>query len=179
MATIPTPLLQGVLDKASIAQLLAGTPPLIEGLIDPQVQLQPNGIDLTLRTLAALTTAGQLGMSMEDRVLSKAEEITFDTQGYVHLPAGFYLATLNEVVHLPPNLAALAWPRSSLLRCGVTIHNAVWDAGYEGRSQCLMSVFNPLGLRIARNARILQMLFFPLAQPVTEGYQGVYQRENL
>jgi len=65
-----------------------------------------------------------------------------------------------------------------LLRCGVTVNTAVWDAGYSGRSQSLMVVYNPQGFRIQRNARIVQLVFLRLTHE-TEGYRGVYQRENI
>jgi len=68
---------------------------------------------------------------------------------------------------------------SSLLRCGVSIHNAVWDAGYSGRSQSLMVVYNPQGFRLYRNARIVQMVFFFLSREVAQGYQGMFQGENI
>ncbi len=173
------PSLPGALDRATLQQLLDATPPLLEGMPDPATQLQPNGVDLTLRSVAWLSSIGQVGIDNSDRVLSGAVEQEFDYEGYLHLAAGPYLITLNEVVHLPRDLTALAWPRSSLLRCGVAIHSAVWDAGYEGRSQCLMSVLNPHGFRVARDARVLQLVFFSLSQPAAVGYQGVYQRENL
>jgi len=73
---------------------------------------------------------------------------------------------------------ALARPRSSLLRCGVTVNTAVWDAGYSGRSQSLMVVYNPQGFRVQRNARVVQLVFLRLTQE-TEGYRGVYQEENI
>jgi dUTP pyrophosphatase len=92
---------------------------------------------------------------------------------------GCYLVTYNEVVNLPKNIMALATPRSSLLRCGVSIHSAVWDAGYSGRSQSLMVVYNPQGFRLYRNARIVQMVFFFLSREVPQGYQGVFQGENI
>lgn len=169
----------GVLDRASLSRLLEATPPLVEGMLSAIEQVQPNGIDLTLRSVAWLATIGQIGASQAERVLSSAVEQEFDGEGWVHLAAGPYLVTFNEVVHIPNGLTALAWPRSSLLRCGVAIHNAVWDAGYQGRSQCLMSVLNPHGFRVARDARILQLVFFTLAAPVGQGYQGIYQGENL
>ncbi|MSQ28839.1 MAG: deoxyuridine 5'-triphosphate nucleotidohydrolase [Dehalococcoidia bacterium] len=169
----------GVLDRASLAHLLEGSPPLVEGMPSPDDQLQPNGIDLTLRSAAWLATIGQVGVSQTERVLSSAVDQEFDADGWVHLAAGPYLVTFNEVVHLPNTLTALAWPRSSLLRCGVAIHNAVWDAGYHGRSQCLMSVLNPHGFRVSRDARILQLVFFTLASGVARGYEGIYQGENL
>ena len=179
MSLFPQPPAPGVLDRASLERSLAATPPLVEGLLDPEEQLQPNGIDLTLRSVAWLASVGQVGAAQAERVLSGVAELEFASDGYVHLAAGPYLVTLNEVVHIPNGLTALAWPRSSLLRCGVAVHNAVWDAGYEGRSQCLMSVLNPHGFRVARDARILQLVFFSLAQTAMAGYKGVYQRENL
>jgi dUTP pyrophosphatase len=87
--------------------------------------------------------------------------------------------TFNEVVNLPRNIMALATSRSSLLRCGVSIHSAVWDAGYSGRSQSLMVVYNTRGFRLYRNARIVQMVFFFLSREVARGYQGMYQGENI
>lgn len=173
------PVPAGALDRASLRRWLAASPPLVEGLSDPETQLQPNGIDLTLRSVAWFSSPGQLGVDNTDRILAATIELDFDVEGWVHLAAGPYVITLNEVLHIPPGLTALAWPRSSLLRSGVALHTAVWDAGYEGRSVCLLSVLNPHGMRLQRNARAVQAVFFPLAQPVAEGYQGQYQRENL
>lgn len=92
---------------------------------------------------------------------------------------GCYLVTYNEVVNLPKDVMALAMPRSSLLRCGVSVHTAVWDAGYSGRSQSLMAIYNPRGFRLLKDARIIQLVFLRLSHEVAEGYQGMFQRENL
>jgi dUTP pyrophosphatase len=89
------------------------------------------------------------------------------------------LITLNETIHLPTNLMALAKPRSSLLRSGVTLHSAVWDAGYHGRSQALITVYNSYGFTVARNARVLQLVFVSLASATASAYAGRYQGENL
>ncbi|MCX6005488.1 MAG: deoxyuridine 5'-triphosphate nucleotidohydrolase, partial [Chloroflexi bacterium] len=91
---------------------------------------------------------------------------------------GAYLVTFNEVVNLPVDIMALARPRSSLNRCGVSIHSAVWDAGYSGRSQSLLVVYNTHGFRLHKNARILQLVFFSLSRGVAQGYSGKYQNEN-
>ena len=116
-------------------------------------------------------------LSREDirRALEQTPPLIED---YLDLAPGPYVITFNEVVHLPNNVMALARPRSSLLRCGVTVENAVWDAGYSGRSQALLVVHNPAGFRLERNARVAQLVFFYLSS-TTEGYQGVYQGENL
>jgi dUTP pyrophosphatase len=93
------------------------------------------------------------------------------------LAPGQYRVIYNEVVHLPNDLLALGFPRSSLLRCGADLRTAVWDAGYSGRSESLLVVHNPHGLRLKRNARILQLVFFTIDSE-TEGYRGMYQGEN-
>ncbi len=74
---------------------------------------------------------------------------------------------------------ALAATRSSLLRCGVSIQTAVWDAGYSGRSQALMIIHNPQGFKIFQNARFIQLVFFHLGKQVSEGYKGIFQKENI
>ncbi len=120
-----------------------------------------------------------MGAAAEDRALSETEPVDFDEAGWCQLPPGPFLVTFNEVVTLPLDLMALGRPRSSLLRCGVSIHTAVWDAGYQGRSQALLTVFNPAGYRLQKNARILQLVFLRLEQPLTSGYQGRFLGENL
>jgi dUTP pyrophosphatase len=95
------------------------------------------------------------------------------------LRPGPYLVTFNEIVNLPLDLMALAKPRSSLLRCGVAVHNAVWDAGYRGRSQALLVVYNPHGFTVYPKARLIQLVFFKLAKRPDRGYSGRFQSENL
>ena len=167
-----------VLSRTEIRRLLAENPPLVEDWVDLEQQLQPNGIDLTLREIALLQSGGTIAVDNRQRQVSELAPLVFDGLEYIDLVAGIYLITYNEIVHLPENITALAAPRSSLLRCGVTIDTAVWDAGYSGRSQSLMVVYNPHGIRLQRNARILQLIFFKLTQK-TRGYRGRYQRENI
>jgi dUTP pyrophosphatase len=155
------------------------TPPLVEAAIDLEEQIQPNGIDLTVRDIALIASAGQIGPTADERRLSSHSPLQFDALGFLDLPAGCYVVTYNEIVNLPKNIIALGKPRSSLLRCGVSIGTAVWDAGYSGRSQSLMVVYNPYGFRLSRNARILQLVFFLLTRESMEGYGGIFQRENI
>lgn len=159
--------------------MLGASPPLVERLCDVQQQVQPNGIDLTIKEVALFSSPGSLGPGNERRILSGTSPLVFDGLGRVDLFPGCYLVTYNEIINLPKNIMALAMPRSSLLRCGVSIHNAVWDAGYRGRSQSLMVVHNPQGFRLQRNARIVQMVFFLLSHEVEQGYHGIFQGENI
>ena len=167
-----------ILSKQDIHRLLQKKPPLIEGCINLEKQVQPNGVDLTLREVALLQSSGRIAVEDSQRQVSDLAPLVFDGLGFIDLMPGAYIITYNEIVHLPKNIMALARPRSSLLRCGVTVNTAVWDAGYSGRSQSLMVVYNPQGFRLQRNARIAQLVFLRLSQK-TEGYQGTYQRENI
>ena len=167
-----------ILSKQDIHRLLQQQPPLIEGYINLEEQVQPNGIDLTLREVALLQTSGKIAVKDEQRLVSDLAPLLFDGLDFIDLMPGAYIITYNEIVHLPNDVMALATPRSSLLRCGVTVNTAVWDAGYSGRSQSLMVVYNPQGFRLQRNARIVQLVFLQLTGE-TEGYQGAYQGENI
>ena len=167
-----------ILSKENIHRLLQQQPPLIEGYINLEEQVQPNGIDLTLREVALLQTSGKIAVKDRQRLVSDLAPLLFDGLDFIDLIPGAYIITYNEIVHLPNNVMALARPRSSLLRCGVTVNTAVWDAGYSGRSQSLMVVYNPQGFRLQRNARIVQLVFWWLTQE-TEGYHGAYQGENI
>jgi len=170
--------MNGVLSRKDIRKLIEQNNPLIEGYIDLEQQLQPNGFDITLRDIASLQTRGQIGVDNTQRQLPDLEPLNFDSQGFIELGPGIYMITYNEIVHIPTNLMALARPRSSLLRCGVSIGTAVWDAGYSGRSQSLMQVLNTRGFRVQKNARVAQLVLMTLSAE-TEGYAGKYQNENI
>jgi len=167
-----------VLSREDIHRLLQQEPPLIEGLTNLEEQVQPNGIDLTLREVTLLQSSGKIAVENSQRRVSDLAPLVFDGLDFIQLMPGAYIITYNEIVRLPKNVMAFALPRSSLLRCGVTVHTAVWDAGYHGRAQSLMVVYNPQGVSLQKNARIVQLVFFLLTQE-TEGYQGTYQRENI
>lgn len=170
---------QGVLPKQTIRRMLDADPPLVTGLLDPDLQLQPCGVDLTVAEIARLEGFGKIGIENKDRVLPEPSVIPFDEHGWIYLDQGSYLLTVNEVISLPPNIMALGRPRSSLLRSGITVGTAVWDPGYQGRSQCLFIVHNDAGFHLERNARIMQLVFFHLDSSSEMVYQGVYQNENL
>ncbi len=153
--------------------------PLIEGFIDLGEQVQPNGFDLTLASLSRLVGVGVLPADSAGRVLPDLEPIDLPAGEIVHLEPGPYQIGFNETVRMPYDAMALGRARSSLNRSGVTIHTAVWDAGYVGRSTALLSVLNPAGFTVGRNARVLQLIFFDLSEQVAAGYSGRYQFEGV
>lgn len=168
MAIIAGIELRGLLERGGVVDM-----------VDPQVQVQICGVDLTLRSIERFETAGAIDFDNREREVSKTEKIDFDAAGWASLEPGCYLITFNEAVSIPKDIAALARPRSSLLRSGATVETALWDPGYRGRSQSLLVVHNPRGLRVKRNARLIQLAFYRLSSPSEKGYEGAYQNENL
>lgn len=168
-----------VLSREQLKILIDGDPSLIEAAVNLDQQLQPNGIDLTLREVSRFAGPATLSADNAGRVLPALEAVPFDDDGFLSLDPGVYTIVLNEIARLPTDVMAFGRPRSSLNRSGVTIHTAVWDAGYQGRSTSLLSVLNPAGFRVARDARVLQLVFVRLEHAAESGYQGRYQGENL
>jgi dUTP diphosphatase len=149
----------------------------LDGRAAVEAHIQPNGVDLSLDAIWGFGDAGALGRADTDRHLSARQELSFNVEGWIDLPAGTYGIRYAEPVEMPTDCGGLCFPRSSLLRMGLTIPTAVWDAGYGGRGEGLLIVGNPHGVRLQRGARIAQLVVFRLTG-ATAGYTGRYQNEN-
>jgi dUTP pyrophosphatase len=140
-------------------------------------QYQPAGIDITLKEVYAFKSAGVIDFDNKERKISEVEPLAFENDK-VTLKPGAYKVIFNEYVRIPKDVAGLCMPRSSLLRCGVTLECAVWDPGYEGRSEALLLVKNEHGIHFKKNAKIGQMVFIKLSESATSLYEGRYKGEN-
>lgn len=140
-------------------------------------QFQPAGIDITVKSVYEYKEAGVLDYDNSHRKISGVEPLHFNGDE-LYLKKGAYKVIFNEYVKIPANAAAFCFPRSSLLRCGASLECAVWDPGYEGRSEALLLVHNNYGLHLRKNAKIGQMVFVKLAETAKELYSGRYKGEN-
>src|SRR5207248_2980713 len=113
---------------------------------DPAAQVQPNGLDLSLERIWRLEGAARLGRAT--RELPERRAVAFDAAGWADLAPGAYLVRFAETLRLPRDVLAIGRPRSTLARGGVGLVLAVWDAGYQGRSEALLVVHNPAGFRV-------------------------------
>ena len=152
---------------------------LVESMIDPETQTQMCGVELTLQKIERFLTAGAVAFDNKERKLPETEPLNFDEMGWIELTAGAYLVTFNEIVNIPKDVAAMARARSTLLRCGATLETALWDPGYRGRSQSLLVVYNPQGLKLKKDARLMQLVFLRLENEAEKLYSGKYQGENI
>ena len=77
-----------VLSRNDIHQLLKQEPPLVEGWLDLEEQVQPNGFDITLRDVSMLQSAGRIAVSNEQRLLPALAPLAFDGLGFIDLIPG-------------------------------------------------------------------------------------------
>lgn len=97
------------------------------------------------------------------------------TTGWLLNP-GTYILETNESCSFGENGTGYIIMRSSLNRCGVTIHSAVWDPGFnsgDNKMTIRMTVENPNGFFLEKNARVAQLIVFE--NELTELYDGQFQ----
>ncbi len=151
---------------------------LVTEYLDLDKQLQPSGFDLSMESIEEFLGGGAVDFSNKERVIAETRTVEPDQDGWIHLEKGVYKVIYNEVVKMPLNVAAIARTRSTLLRNGAEVGTAVWDPGYEGRSSSMLTVHNTHGLRLKKDARVAQLIFFETGD-VEKGYSGVYQKERM
>ncbi len=143
-----------------------------------ETQLQPAGFDLTAKEIHRFEEAGKLDFSNSEREIPETEKVQpvkkdeDDDYGWWELEPGSYKVVMNERVDIPEKMVGVAHPRSSLLRMGCTIGNALWEPGYTGPGEFVLIVQNPEGVEIKENARLNQLTFEEIDE--TESYNGVY-----
>ncbi|EGE00293.1 dUTP diphosphatase [Trichophyton tonsurans CBS 112818] len=163
---------------------------IINDLVCPSLQVQPCGVDLTLKRVLTWTSAGTVDLDNSHRQPASTTEIPFtkiksisgsqddddddDDEAVIDLPPGSYLVEFNETVSVPLDVMGQLFVRSSLFRSGALLSAGVMDAGYTGAVGAMLQVVNPAGLRVCREARLGQFVFHQMSEPV-EGYDGVYQ----
>ena len=168
-----------LIEGASLEERLEADPPLVEGFVDADAQIQMNGVDFTLREVSYFgDEPGAIDFDNSERRTPETHAVEPDADGWWKLASGAYWVVYNEIVNIPPDVFAMARTRSSLLRSGAHIGSALWDSGYSGRSGSVLTVDHPSGIHLKRDARVLQLVFFELDAPAAKTYAGRYQNEN-
>ncbi|MFP3080608.1 MAG: deoxyuridine 5'-triphosphate nucleotidohydrolase [Acidilobus sp.] len=139
-------------------------------------QVQPAGVDIRLGEVMEFLNDGELRAT--SKRLPDVRSVR-PVNGLYRLQPGAYKVRFLDVVSVPPDAVGICYPRSTLLRMGITISCAVWDPGYMGRGEALMIVANPHGAVIEQGARVAQMVFIRLESRPSSLYSGSYQGENL
>jgi len=145
--------------------------PLIENVDEKNIQ--PSGVDLRVKCIYRLKNGGYLGV--ENRKTPDVEVVTKENGEKIILrPNEFVLVETMEKVNMPNNLSAIVLPRSSLFRCGVSLHTAVVDPGYIGTLTFGMKNLSNFPFEIEIGSKIGQIVFEEVRGNV-KLYNGKYQ----
>ena len=92
---------------------------LITDYIDLDVQLQPNGFDLTIEEIYGFYPTPENILRFEDKKIDERRTIHFgNLYNWVGLKRGVYKFKINETIKLPNDLCAITTQRSSFMRMG-------------------------------------------------------------
>ena len=145
--------------------------PLIENVDEKNIQ--PSGVDLRVKCIYRLKNGGYLGV--ENRKTPDVEVVTKENGEKIILrPNEFVLVETMEKVNMPNNLSAIVLPRSSLFRCGVSLHTAVVDPGYIGTLTFGMKNLSNFPFEIEIGSKIGQIVFEEVKGNI-KLYNGKYQ----
>ena len=103
------------------------------------------------------------------------KDIVFEN-GVCMLSPGYYEVEFEEGCKLDKNVTLDLKTRSSLVRCGVTIHNGMFDPGFETENiGCFLEVRFPIILE--KGSRLAQAIVYDCSD-VENVYNGQWQHDN-
>ena len=149
---------------------------LVENLCERELE-NPEGAGFDLRIGEAfILEGGEAFLGEFDRHTPRAGSIAkYGKQKDIVLkPGDFILAQTLERVNLPNDVAAIFRPRSTLLRCGITLMTATASPGYCGELTFGMKNIGKNDFRLEMGARIAHILFFRTSNNVSS-YRGQWQ----
>lgn len=146
-------------------------------------QYQPNSIDLKLDKILTLSEQRFYPIGLYDgkKKLPEYNELEVWAKGqnneplYKLEPKTSYIVVIDGKIEIPENVAQFYLPRSSLLRCGLSLHTALGDSGFKGHLQFLITNENNFPVLLGKGERIATAVFFTV-QGATK-YDGDYQEE--
>jgi deoxycytidine triphosphate deaminase len=160
-----------VIGHGEILRLIKQKQPLIENVDENNIQ--PSGVDLRVKCVYRLKNGGYLGV--ENRKTPDVEVVARENSEKIVLkPNEFVLVETVEKVNMPNNLSAIVLPRSSLFRCGVSLHTAVVDPGFQGTLTFGMKNLSNFPFEIEIGSKIGQIVFEEVKGNV-KLYDGKYQ----
>lgn len=153
------------------------TPAVYHGGEDMKVN--PNGVDLRLAEATRLD-GGKLimigGEKFEPDFSVTEEDFVQPEDRVFSFEPGYYVVRYAETLEIPMGHVGFVYPRSTLMRNGLMLFSAVWDAGYEGQGVGGLAVFNEA--EIQKGTRIGQIVM-ARAEDSSGEYDGQYQGEGI
>ena len=137
-------------------------------------QINPASVNLTLGNTYLIPKVKKVGSTyLGDEVEYHRFEVN-EGHGFPIDPGEFILATTQERVNIPSNIAAFVQGRSSIGRIGLTTQNAGFvDPGFHGHITLELVNESPNTIILKEGYPVAQLVFFE-CYPVERPYRGKY-----
>lgn len=141
----------------------------------PEEAIQSHGIDLSINKIYRLEGTAHI-KNGEEYTKTERVEVEPENGEYKLLAENGYIVVYDEIITIPENHCGLVLPRSRLMRCGNNVHTAVWDSGYSGIGEGLITLTNDT--IYDEDLRLAQIIFIE-TENLNELYEGSHQGERI
>lgn len=144
---------------------------IIQNVDDGKFEVQQNGIDLTIKSLAQIE-GGQL--KRDGKTIKDYHEIEPDEDDLFWLmPGKAYSVEFEQKIEVPENMCAQIIQRSTLNRMGGFIIAGLYDSGFKNQIGAVLRT-NAF-ISIEKGSRVAQIIFEDA--DAASQYNGQYQGE--
>lgn len=151
----------------------------------PSYGLSPAGYDLRQSTQLEVYRTNDRPIDVRDfdPKLLEPLELQWDNQGryFILPPFAFALGVALERLHIPDDIVATTWPKSTWIRAGLSVMNTVIEAGWYGDLVLEYANLTPNFLRLDLDVGIAQLRFERVSPPPERPYgqlNGRYQNQS-
>ncbi len=163
-----------ILPDHEIKKLLKEGKILIEPLEDPEVQIQPSGVDMLLgNDFRVFKTSSIPFIDTKKETENYTETVKVeDGKPFIIHPGEFVLGTVKEYVRMPNDLVGSVDGRSSLGRLGIMIHttSSSINPGWEGRIVLEITNLGKTAVKLYPGQRVAKLTFHKLTSPSERPY---------
>lgn len=164
-----------ILSDRDIKEYLKSGKLRVDNLEDPELQIQPSGIDLRLGNSFRIfknMSIPFIDTKAPIENYTEAIEIADDKPFIIH-PGEFVLGIIKEYIKVPNDLVGTVDGRTSLGRLGISIHttSAGINPGWEGFLTLEISNIGKLPVALYPGMRICKVSFVKLTSPAEKPYK--------
>ena len=175
-----------ILSDRDIKKLMKEGKIKIEPMENPDVQIQPSGIDLRLGNefrLFKTSSTPIIDTKVQTDGYTEVVRIEDDKQFIIH-PGEFVLGTTKEYIKMADNLMGVVDGRSSLGRLGIIVHStsAGINPGWEGIFTLEISNVGKIPVALYPGMRVCKLVFHELTSTPEKPYNlkegAKYQKQK-
>ncbi len=146
-----------------------------QGYLPPGLNVGPSSVDLTLSNSFSW-------LQPKDEKIVLGETVAYqsiETDTFTIKPNQFILASTEEFIRVPDDMAAYVEGRSSVGRLGLQVQNASFiDGGFHGKITLELENQSGFPMELRAGIRICQIVYFKMTTPAENPYHGKYNDQD-